>query len=86
MDPTDPSPALQAMPALAGTNVLTATGGGANGVTFNSGGRALAGAKIKVCDPRGGTHARDIEVNTIGTVTASQMPGQDASGNPLACP
>jgi type IV fimbrial biogenesis protein FimT len=86
MDPSDPTPALQATPALANVNALTATGAGATGITFTSGGRALAGAKIKICDPRGSAHARDIEVNLVGTVLVSQAAGQDAYGNPLACP
>jgi type IV fimbrial biogenesis protein FimT len=87
LDPNNTlAPVLQQVPALAGTNVLTATGGGANGITFRSNGSVVASLKVKVCDARGGAYARDIEVTTVGTVTASQNPGHDAAGAALICP
>jgi type IV fimbrial biogenesis protein FimT len=87
LDPSNTlAPVLQQVPALAGTNVLTATGGGANGITFKSNGSVLALLKVKVCDSRGSAYARDIEVTTVGTVTASQNPGYDAAGASLTCP
>ncbi len=86
LDPTDLKPVMQAVPALAGANVLTATGGGANGISFKSTGIVTASAKIKICDIRGGAYARDVEVNSVGGITASQNPGKDASGVALACP
>lgn len=89
----DPDPAilppanvLQSIPALAGPNVLSATGGGANGVTFKSNGAVVAPANVKVCDPRGGAYARDVEVSIVGRIASSQNPGQDAKGAGLACP
>jgi type IV fimbrial biogenesis protein FimT len=87
LDPNNTlAPVLQQVPALAGTNVLTATGGGANGVTFRSNGSVVASMKVKVCDSRGSAYARDIEVTPVGTVTASQNPGHDAAGASLTCP
>ena len=86
LDPTDLKPVLQGIPALGGTNVLTAAGGGANGITFKSTGIVTASAKIKICDTRGSAYARDVEVNSVGNIMASQSPGKDASGVALACP
>lgn len=79
---------LQSVPALAGNNVLTATGAAATGITFRSTGavalqQTLA---IKVCDTRGGAYAHDVEVNVVGNVATSQKPGFDAKGAALACP
>lgn len=80
--------ALQSVPKLAGANVLSALGLGATGITFkSSGGTATAGTtKIKICDPRGGAYALDVEVSPVGNIATSQKPGQDAIGAALACP
>lgn len=90
MDPAVLTPAnvLQAIPALSGPNVLTATGGGANGVTFKSNGGVVAGGNVsvKVCDLRGSAYARDAEVSLVGSIASSQNHGQDAKGTALACP
>jgi len=88
MDPTDIAPLLQSVPALAGSNVLSASGGGATGITFKSTGGVSAASttKIKICDTRGGAFARDVEVSVVGNITASQNPGFDANGVALACP
>lgn len=86
LDPTDATPWLQLIPAFSGGNVLTATGGGAAGVTFNSSGMANLPVQIKICDIRGGAYARDVEVNTVGSISSSQSAGKDAKGAPLACP
>lgn len=86
LDPTDATPWLQLIPAFSGGNVLTATGGAATGVTFNSSGMANLPVQIKICDIRGSAYARDVEVNAVGSISSSQKAGQDAKGAPLACP
>ena len=86
MDPTDTTPLLQALPALGGSNVLTATLGGATGVVFRSSGAVTAPVRIKICDPRGSLFARDVEVSAVGNIAVSQTPGRDANGGALVCP
>jgi type IV fimbrial biogenesis protein FimT len=92
MNPADANPVtnallvLQTVPALAGNNTMAATGAGGTGITFKSNGSVSAPVKIKVCDRRGSAFARDVEVSAVGTITASQNPGRDASGNALTCP
>ncbi len=97
---TDPTTganvSLQAVPALAGSNTVTSHGAAttATGITFLSSGMAtgLAGPmaaslQINVCDTRGATYARDIEVNVAGRVATSQNHGFAVDGvTPLACP
>jgi hypothetical protein len=41
---------------------------------------------IKICDARGATFARDVEINAAGRVAASQTPGQSVAGTALVCP
>ncbi len=89
LDPAVPTPAnkMQAVPALAGANVLSMTGGSANAtIVFRSNGTVLLKGKIKICDIRGGAFARDVEVNPVGSITSSQKAGFDATGAALACP
>lgn len=82
---------LQAVPALAGQNQLTATGAGANLIIFRSNGSVsgaglITSAQIKICDPRGAAFARDVEVSPVGSISSSQTPGLSATGAALACP
>ena len=77
---------IQAVPALSGPNAITAAGAGANGVTFKSNGTVVGSAQIKICDPRGGAFARDVEISPVGSISSSQMAGQSATGVGLACP
>jgi type IV fimbrial biogenesis protein FimT len=89
LDPTDAAPVLQAIPAFAGSNTVTATGAAATGIVFNSSGATQGSATltINVCDIRGATYARDVEVTGIGTTQASQKPGFRVNGTtPLTCP
>jgi type IV fimbrial biogenesis protein FimT len=77
---------LQAVPALGGTNTLSATG---TGITFTSSGQlsaASAPLTIKICDVRVGAFGRDVEINATGRVAASQQAGISASQAPLPCP
>jgi hypothetical protein len=45
-----------------------------------------AAMTIKICDPRGASFARDVEVNAAGRVAASQTPGHSVAGVALVCP
>ena len=92
LDPADLAPGnvLQTVPGLGGSNVLTPSGALANGgVTFNSTGgirNTVLPFKIKICDLRNGAYGRDVEINAVGNIASSQMPGQDANRGVLACP
>jgi type IV fimbrial biogenesis protein FimT len=87
---------LQTVPALAGSNNVTPAGAATatTGITFQSSGKAtgLAGSMtqplhIKVCDQRGASFAREVVVNQLGRVAASQTAGFAIDGTtPLACP
>ena len=83
-----PQAVIQAVPALAGSNTVTATLAGAAGITFQGNGGLLNSNKlaIKICDPRGSAFAREVEVSATGKVAATQTPGQQVSGAPLTCP
>jgi type IV fimbrial biogenesis protein FimT len=41
---------------------------------------------FKMCDVRGGPHARYSQVSLMGRVVSSTVPGQDLAGLALACP
>jgi type IV fimbrial biogenesis protein FimT len=73
---------LSAVPALAGSNTLTPSAG----VTFQSTGLPSGPLTIRICDSRGASFARDVEVNAAGRVAASTTPGRSVSGAPLVCP
>ena len=83
-DCTTPPCTLQSIPAMAGSNKLTGTA--ATGITFSSSGQASAPLTIPVCDTRGATFARSVEVNSTGRVAASQKPGNSVNGTALTCP
>jgi type IV fimbrial biogenesis protein FimT len=86
LNAADPPPlVLQTVPALSGSNILTAVGATA-GITFLSSGLVAAPLTVKVCDPRGAIYARDVEVNATGRVAAAQTPGQNVAGAALTCP
>jgi type IV fimbrial biogenesis protein FimT len=87
---------LQTVPALAGSNTVTPAGAAtaSTGITFLSSGMAtgVAGSMtqplhIKVCDQRGPSFAREVVVNQLGRVAASQTAGFAIDGTtPLVCP
>jgi type IV fimbrial biogenesis protein FimT len=77
---------LQSVPAFSGSNVVTQTVGPATGVTYQSSGLVSTPLAIKICDMRGSAFARDIEINAMGRIAASQQRGLSATQAPLACP
>jgi type IV fimbrial biogenesis protein FimT len=75
---------LQYVPAFGGANTIklpTQTE-----VTFSSTGLVDAPITIQICDTRGGTFSRDVEVNTTGRIASSTTPGYSVSRAALACP
>lgn len=89
-NPATPVP-LQAVPAFAGPNAVSAAGAGAALIIFRSNGTVSNGpvttaVQIKICDPRGAPYARDVEVNPVGSISSTQTPGTSATGAALACP
>lgn len=87
---TDSNPAdapLQTVPALGGSGTLNVTGA-TTGITFQSSGMVTPSATttVTVCDQRGATFARELEVNSTGRVASSSTQGLSVSGAPLVCP
>ncbi|MGA9851447.1 MAG: GspH/FimT family pseudopilin [Gammaproteobacteria bacterium] len=76
---------IRTFPALSGSNTLTSTGG--NSFTFDSQGAASAISTFNLCDPRGPTYARSIDLNITGRAEAASQAGQLINGTPIAaCP
>lgn len=99
VETTDAVPTvLQVMPQLDSGNTLTANFNGASvsELTFQPSGfvQAAAGSGVylttffTLCDTRGATYARDVEVAATGGIQSSSTPGETL-GNPpqaLTCP
>jgi type IV fimbrial biogenesis protein FimT len=90
VNPFNPAAApkpLQVVGALPTGTTLTVTGN-LTTVTFQSNGALNPAAAIafKMCDVRGATQARYLQVSPMGRVSAAQMPGQDLTGGALTCP
>jgi type IV fimbrial biogenesis protein FimT len=77
---------LQTVPALDASNTVTPIGLSPAGITFFSSGLASAALTIRVCDSRGATFARQIEVLSTGRVASTQTHGQSVNGTALTCP
>jgi type IV fimbrial biogenesis protein FimT len=84
---------FQAIPARSGTNTVNVVTSlpapePANQITFSSNGTTAPAGQfvLRVCDVRGPAFARQVEVNAVGRVAASQTPGKSVGGAALACP
>ena len=78
---------LQAVPALTGTNTVTAASLPPTGITFFSSGLSSAAQTVRVCDTRGPAFARQVEVNATGRVASTQTVGKAVDGTTaLTCP
>jgi type IV fimbrial biogenesis protein FimT len=101
LPPTPNAPTvLQAMPALGANNTLSATFtvagvlGNISQVTFQANGfvQAAAGSNnwtstyFTLCDVRGSTWARDVEITATGAVQASPTAGETLAGAAVNCP
>lgn len=79
------SPVTVVPPLSAGSTLTEASG--LTSITFNSNGGVAAPAIFKLCDARGPAMARDAEVNVIGRIASSQVPGFKVDGvTALTCP
>jgi type IV fimbrial biogenesis protein FimT len=98
VNPFNPAAApkpLQVAGALPTGTTLTEFNGNLT-VTFQSNGAlnlgllaapgALPPVAFRMCDIRGATQARYLQVSPMGRVAASQTPGQDLTGGALVCP
>jgi type IV fimbrial biogenesis protein FimT len=85
--PNAPGPTvLQYVPAFEAGNSVKVGAPTQTEVTFSSTGLVDAAITIQICDSRGGTHSRDVEVNATGRIASSTTPGYSASKAPLTCP
>ena len=89
VDPANPAnlKRLQVVGALPTGTTLTEANNNLT-VTFLSNGAltTAAGLAFKMCDARGPTFARYLQVTAMGRVVASPMVGQNLLGAPLTCP
>ena len=90
VNPFNPAAApkpLQVVGALPTGTTLTEINGNLT-VTFQSNGALNPPALIafRMCDVRGPTKARYLQVSPMGRVAAAQMPGKDLTGAGLVCP
>jgi len=84
---------LQVVGALPTGTTLTEINGNLT-VTFQSNGALNTGllanpaapVAFRMCDVRGATQARYLQVSPMGRVAAAQMPGKDPPGAGLVCP
>ena len=81
---TGAAPAMSVPPLAAGSTLSEATPLPA--VTFYSNGMVAAAAAFTVCDSRGASMARSVEVTLAGRVSTSTTPGKRLNGAALACP
>jgi type IV fimbrial biogenesis protein FimT len=77
---------LQYVPPFASGNTVKASGATPSEVTFSSTGLVDAAITVQICDTRGGTFARDVEVNATGRIASSTKPGHSVSNVALTCP
>jgi type IV fimbrial biogenesis protein FimT len=64
----------------------TVRAGAVSQINFLSTGLATTAAAFTLCDTRGSTQARYVQLNSTGNVVASQNVGFDLNNNPLVCP
>jgi type IV fimbrial biogenesis protein FimT len=77
---------LQYVPAFAAGNTVKVTGSTPTEVTFSSTGLVDAALTVQICDSRGGSYSRDVEVNAVGRIASSTTPGYSAAKAVLTCP
>jgi type IV fimbrial biogenesis protein FimT len=75
---------VQVAPALVTGNTATEQLNGATALTFAADGSTGTAYWFVFCDSRGVNSARAIDIDQIGRAEASQTPGHDPSGAPLA--
>jgi type IV fimbrial biogenesis protein FimT len=78
------TPALTVSPLATGTTLTEASG--LTAVTFLSTGMVSAQAAFTLCDARGATQARYVQVGPTGSIASATNVGQTMSGAALSCP
>lgn len=76
---------LRVHAALDGGNTLKNDTIGSS-ITFKSNGTSSVGGTFRLCDSRGASSARALNLTTTGIARASQTVGEDLQGNALSCP
>ncbi|HWX04169.1 GspH/FimT family pseudopilin [Collimonas sp.] len=61
-------------------------GATASGITFDPRGLATTQSNFKICDSRGASYARSLQVIATGSVQQGPTPGQAIWGGALVCP
>jgi Tfp pilus assembly protein FimT len=84
-NPGNPAKPLQVVGALPPGTTLTEVNGN-RWVTFLSNGAVVTPVAFRMCDIRGATFARYLQVTPMGRVLAAPMVGQDLTGAALPCP
>jgi type IV fimbrial biogenesis protein FimT len=80
-----PDPPFQIVGPISGNNTLIEANGNTS-VRFLPSGLVVAGATLTLCDQRGVTKARQVEINITGRIASSSMPGVAVTNVPVACP
>ena len=78
-------PPLQASLPLSGANRLTEAGD-LSAITFLPSGLVSSAAAFTLCDGRGGTYARAVELSASGRIATSPTRGRSLAGAALSCP
>jgi type IV fimbrial biogenesis protein FimT len=86
-DPTNAgNPALQGVPAVGGANTIVEANA-LTAVVFQPNGTVVAQASFRVCDSRGASKARAVDVSASGRILAATTPGKATNGiTALVCP
>ena len=88
VNPANPPKRIQVVGALPAGTTLTEAVSNSLTVTFQSNGAltTAAGVAFRMCDARGPTFARYLQVTPMGRVVAAPMVGKDLLNNALTCP
>jgi type IV fimbrial biogenesis protein FimT len=78
------TPALTVPTLATGTTLTEASG--LTAVTFLSTGMVSAQAAFTLCDARGATQARYVQVGPTGSIASASTVGETLGGAPLSCP
>jgi type IV fimbrial biogenesis protein FimT len=86
-DPTNAAnPPVEGVPAIGGTNTIVEANA-LTAVVFQPNGTVAAQASFRVCDSRGASKARAVDVSASGRILAATTPGKATDGvTALVCP
>lgn len=81
--PTPATALLQSIQSPPGAAVVSSS---TTSITFDSRGLATTPAQFVICDSRGSSFARSVQVQATGFVQAGATPGTAAWGGAITCP